>query len=58
MDNSKRIICFGEALVDLLHFDNKHDGPLTLPAYRQFPGGAPANAAVAVAKFCWAIRNG
>lgn len=50
MDNSKRIICFGEALVDLLHFDNKHDGPLTLPAYRQFPGGAPANAAVAVAK--------
>ena len=48
--NSKRIICFGEALVDLLHFDNKHDGPLTLPAYRQFPGGAPANAAVAVAR--------
>ena len=49
-NDSKRIICFGEALVDLLHFDNKHDGPLTLPAYRQFPGGAPANAAVAVAR--------
>lgn len=50
VNSNKRIVCFGEALVDLLHFDNKNDGPLTLPAYRQFPGGAPANAAVAVAK--------
>jgi len=50
MDDNRRIVCFGEALVDLLHFENKYVGPLTLPAYRQFPGGAPANASVAVAK--------
>ena len=44
------MLCFGEALIDFLHIGIEPQGPLQLPAYRQFPGGAPANAAVAVAK--------
>ena len=45
---SKRIVCFGEALIDFLA------GPPGTPGearvFRQFAGGAPANAAVAVAR--------
>lgn len=44
----KKIVCFGEALVDFLA------GPAPAPGearvFRQFAGGAPANAAVAVAR--------
>jgi fructokinase len=46
----RQVLCFGEALIDFLHIGAEQQGPLQLPAYRQFPGGAPANAAVAVAK--------
>ncbi len=46
----KPVVCFGEALIDFLNTDKQQDGPLTLNSYRQYPGGAPANAAVAVAK--------
>jgi fructokinase len=46
----KAVICFGEALIDFLNFNQSQQGPLTLPEFRQYPGGAPANAAVAVAK--------
>lgn len=46
----KQVICFGEALIDFLNFEQSQQGPLTLPAFRQYPGGAPANAAVAVAR--------
>lgn len=46
----RQVLCFGEALIDFLHIGVQRQGPLQLPAYRQFPGGAPANAAVAVAK--------
>lgn len=46
----KPVICFGEALIDFLNTSKQEDGPLVLNNYRQYPGGAPANAAVAVAK--------
>ncbi|WP_335924611.1 carbohydrate kinase [Shewanella indica] len=46
----KKILCFGEALIDFLNIGAGHQGPLTLPEFRQYPGGAPANAAVAVAR--------
>ena len=46
----KKILCFGEALIDFLHIGATRQGPLTLPEFRQYPGGAPANAAVAVAR--------
>lgn len=46
----KSVICFGEALIDFLNTGNQEDGCLILQDYRQYPGGAPANAAVAVAK--------
>ncbi|OUR81041.1 carbohydrate kinase [Colwellia psychrerythraea] len=44
------VLCFGEALIDFLNTGKQQDGPLILNNYRQYPGGAPANAAVAVAK--------
>jgi fructokinase len=44
------VLCFGEALIDFLHQDVIQQDQLTLPAFRQYPGGAPANAAVAVSK--------
>lgn len=47
---SKRVLCFGEALIDFLCTGSDEDDGLMLPCYRQYPGGAPANAAVAVAK--------
>lgn len=46
----KNVLCFGEALIDFLHIGASSQGPLSLPEFRQYPGGAPANAAVAVAK--------
>ncbi|MBN7820263.1 carbohydrate kinase family protein [Bowmanella yangjiangensis] len=46
----KKVLCFGEALIDFLNVGAAHQGPLTLPEFRQYPGGAPANAAVAVAQ--------
>jgi fructokinase len=46
----KPVICFGEALIDFLNTGTQTDGCLSLNNYRQYPGGAPANAAVAVAK--------
>ncbi|WP_372873182.1 carbohydrate kinase [Shewanella sp.] len=47
---SKRVLCFGEALIDFLCTSRDEDDGLMLPCFRQYPGGAPANAAVAVAK--------
>lgn len=46
----KKVLCFGEALIDFLNVGTTCQGPLTLPEFRQYPGGAPANAAVAVAQ--------
>ncbi len=46
----KPVICFGEALIDFLNTGTQEDDCLTLNNYRQYPGGAPANAAVAVTK--------
>lgn len=47
MSEGKTIVCFGEALIDFLA-----SPPVSgeAPTFRQFAGGAPANAAVAVAK--------
>ncbi len=46
----RRIVCFGEALIDFLNTGHSRDGQLSLNTFTQFPGGAPANAAVAAAK--------
>ena len=46
----KTVLCFGEALVDIFTTGHHVEERLQLPNYRQYPGGAPANAAVAVAK--------
>jgi fructokinase len=45
-----KVICFGEALIDFLQFNVQPSGPLSLNNYCQYPGGAPANASVAVSK--------
>jgi len=45
-----KVICFGEALIDFLQFDTQLSGPLSLNNYCQYPGGAPANASVAISK--------
>ena len=45
-----RIVCFGEALIDFLNTGRSEEAPLQLDQFTQFPGGAPANVAVAVAK--------
>ena len=47
MSSSNTIVCFGEALIDFLASTPAQAGAST---FRQFAGGAPANAAVAVAK--------
>ena len=44
------VLCFGEALIDFLNTGQKQEERLSLNAFTQYPGGAPANAAVAVAK--------
>ena len=46
----KRIVCFGEALIDFLNTGRRDEAPLALDEFTQYPGGAPANVAVAVAK--------
>lgn len=44
------ITCFGEALIDFLNDKHSMEGPIAIQNFRQFPGGAPANVAVAIAK--------
>ncbi|MFT7005803.1 MAG: fructokinase [Colwellia sp.] len=44
------VICFGEALIDFLMINQLDEQPLLLNEFRQYPGGAPANVAVAIAK--------
>jgi fructokinase len=44
------VLCFGEALIDFLNTGVTAEGPINVPDFRQFPGGAPANVAVAIAK--------
>lgn len=44
------VTCFGEALIDFLNTGHRAEGPINIPDFRQFPGGAPANVAVAIAK--------
>ena len=45
-----QLISFGEALIDWIPLGSQKQGALDIPLYGQFPGGAPANVAVAVAK--------
>lgn len=44
------ITCFGEALIDFLNTGTREEGLIGIPDFRQFPGGAPANVAVAIAR--------
>jgi fructokinase len=44
------VLCFGEALIDFLNTGSTAEGPINIPDFRQFPGGAPANVAVAIGK--------
>jgi len=44
------ILCFGEALIDCLQTGETEADGISLPQFTHFPGGAPANVAVAVAK--------
>lgn len=46
----KPVVCFGEVLIDFLNIRKVEDSGSLLDEYRQFPGGAPANAAVAIAR--------
>ncbi len=46
----KKVLCFGEALIDFLYTKSSPQGPINIAEFSQFPGGAPANVAVAVAK--------
>ena len=50
------ITCFGEALIDFLNDNHRMEGPIAIQNFRQFPGGAPANVAVAIAKLGGAAR--
>jgi fructokinase len=43
----KKIICFGELLVDWLPCGMQTVAKLQIPLYAQYPGGAPANVSVA-----------
>jgi fructokinase len=45
-----KVLCFGEALIDFISGPQLLSDGLILPSFGQYPGGAPANAAVAVAK--------
>ncbi|OZG72571.1 hypothetical protein BTA51_15790 [Hahella sp. CCB-MM4] len=44
------VLCFGEALIDCLQTGQSDVDGLSLPQFTHFPGGAPANVAVAIAK--------
>lgn len=46
----KSVICFGEALIDFLNIGTSNKHLIKHNEFRQYPGGAPANAAVAIAK--------
>lgn len=46
----KSVICFGEALIDFLNIGTSNEDIIKHNEFRQYPGGAPANAAVAIAK--------
>jgi fructokinase len=46
----KRVLAFGEALIDFLAAEARPEGPLIIRTYHRYPGGAPANVAVAVAR--------
>jgi len=50
------LLCFGEALIDFLQTGESSDDGLAIPEFRQFPGGAPANVAVAFARLGGAAR--
>ena len=45
-----KVLCFGEALIDFLCTGSRQEDAVNLNEFTQYPGGAPANAAVAVAK--------
>ncbi|QKX17600.1 carbohydrate kinase [Microbulbifer sp. YPW1] len=47
---NRKLVCFGEALIDLLNTGSDHSGDTALNQFTQYPGGAPANVAVAAAK--------
>lgn len=49
-ENMNSVVCFGEALIDFLNIETKECLGLQIKDFRQFPGGAPANVAVAVAR--------
>lgn len=44
------VVCFGEALIDFISRSHLQSDGLSIPEFAQYPGGAPANAAVAIAK--------
>ncbi len=46
----RRVVCFGEALIDFLNTGQVLADGAAHKVFTQFPGGAPANAAVAAAK--------
>ncbi|MDJ0758473.1 MAG: carbohydrate kinase [Woeseiaceae bacterium] len=46
----RRVVCFGEALIDFLNTGQELADGAAHKVFTQFPGGAPANAAVAAAK--------
>ncbi|MGI9287444.1 MAG: carbohydrate kinase family protein [Pseudomonadales bacterium] len=48
-NSMKPLLCFGELLIDFLNFNSAFEGGYDLPEFRQYPGGAPANVAAAVA---------
>ncbi|AJQ92615.1 carbohydrate kinase family protein [Gynuella sunshinyii] len=52
----KPILCFGELLIDFLNFHTTEEGGFTLPEFRQYPGGAPANVAAAVGRLSGPAR--
>jgi len=46
----KPLLCFGEVLIDFLHTGSVQVDGLELADFRRFPGGAPANVAVAFSR--------
>jgi len=50
INRSNAVVCFGEALIDFISQSPIQSDGLSIPQFAQYPGGAPANAAVAVAK--------
>ncbi|MEM1174497.1 MAG: carbohydrate kinase [Pseudomonadota bacterium] len=45
-----QVVCFGEALIDFLNTGRTTEDGLRINQFSQYPGGAPANVAVAIAK--------